>query len=66
MEKNKKIKLFKTMFVTSTVCGVLGVYCLYKEIKTAGWFLVGIWCILAILVRVLMLLNKKGGKNGTF
>ncbi len=58
MEKNKKNDLFKYMFIVSTVCGALGVFFLYKEYTTAGWIFIGIWGVLAVLVRVLIMKNK--------
>jgi hypothetical protein len=65
MEKNKKAVLFKYLFLTSTVSGALGAYALYKQQTIIGWTLAGIWAVLAIFVRILIILDKKGGKNGT-
>jgi len=55
----KKAALYKNMFIISTVCGALGVYCLFKQFYIAGWILVGVWAVLAVLVRVLIIKDKK-------
>jgi len=51
--------IYRRMFVISTVCGVLGVYLLFKHYIVPGWILVGIWAVLAIIVRVLIMKDKK-------
>jgi hypothetical protein len=65
MNKNKKAVLFRYMFLTSTICGSLGVYALYKQKNVIGWVLTSLWFVLAAIVRILIVLDKKGGKNGT-
>lgn len=59
MEQNKKAIIYKNMFLVSTICGVIGVYLLYKQFTVLGWTLVCVWALLAILVRVLIILDKK-------
>ena len=59
MEIHKKAALFKYMFVVSTVCGALGVYFLIKHFMVLGWILVGIWAVLGVLVRVLIIKDRK-------
>ncbi|MDR3112433.1 MAG: hypothetical protein LBU55_04655 [Elusimicrobiota bacterium] len=68
MQRNRKVSLFKNMFLISTVCGALGVYFLYKEQIAVGWLFVCIWAVLAVLVRLLIILDRKkeSKKNGTF
>lgn len=57
--ENSKANIYKYMFLISTACGGLGVYFLYKQLLILGWTLVCIWIILAVLVRVLIILDKK-------
>ncbi|MDR2395467.1 MAG: hypothetical protein LBD57_02495 [Endomicrobium sp.] len=59
MDQNKKATLYKYMLLVSTTCGVIGIYLLYKEFIILGWILICIWAILATLVRVLIILDKK-------
>jgi hypothetical protein len=59
MENSKKATIYKYMFLTSTTCGALGVYFLYKHFIVLGWILVCAWAILAILTRVLIIIDKK-------
>ncbi|MDR3124874.1 MAG: hypothetical protein LBU10_03240 [Endomicrobium sp.] len=59
MEQNKKALIYKNMFLVSTACGVIGVYLLYKQFSVLGWTFVCVWAVLAILVRVLIILDKK-------
>ncbi|MDR1418535.1 MAG: hypothetical protein LBI80_05240 [Endomicrobium sp.] len=59
MENSKKANIYKCMFLTSTACGALGGYFLYKHFLALGWTLVCIWAILAILVRALIIIDKK-------
>ncbi|AKL97910.1 hypothetical protein [Endomicrobium proavitum] len=63
MRQEDKAVLYKYMFIVSTVCGALGVYMLYKQIQVLGWILVGVWAVLAIIVRVLIIKDKKFVKN---
>jgi ABC-type thiamin/hydroxymethylpyrimidine transport system permease subunit len=52
------------MFLFSTFCGVAGLYILYKfENKILGGILCGIWFVLAVVVRVLIMKDKKYFKN---
>ncbi|MDR0724094.1 MAG: hypothetical protein LBF23_02790 [Endomicrobium sp.] len=59
MGNPKKANIYKYMFLISTICGALGIYFLYKQVVTLGWILVYIWAALAVLVRVLIILDKK-------
>jgi energy-converting hydrogenase Eha subunit E len=59
MDHNKKAPIYKYMFLVSTACGVIGIYLLYKQFIVLGWTLISIWAILAVLVRVLIILDKK-------
>jgi len=59
VELSKKAVLYKNMFIISTVCGALGVYFLLKGFKLTGWILVGIWGVLGLLVRVMIIRDKK-------
>jgi hypothetical protein len=59
MEHFKKANIYKYIFLISTACGALGVYFLYKQFVVLGWTLVCIWATLAVLVRVLIILDKK-------
>lgn len=63
MQQGKKAVLYKYMFLVSTVCGLIGIYLLLKQIVVVGWVLVSIWAVLAITVRVLILRDKKFIKN---
>jgi hypothetical protein len=53
------------MFIVSTVSGALGVYLLFfkDKLHVLGWILAGIWVVLAILVRILIIRDKKYFKN---
>jgi len=59
----KKAVLYKNMFLVSTVSGMIGVYLLIKHIKVVGWILLGVWAVLAVAVRVMILRDKKFNKN---
>ena len=61
--QSKKITLIKYMFLTSTTCGALGVYFLFKNILPLGWIFVGIWAVLAITVRIIIIKDKKNLKK---
>ncbi|MCL2485391.1 MAG: hypothetical protein FWF00_06835 [Endomicrobia bacterium] len=63
MELNKKAVLFRYMFVISTVCGMMGIYCLYKGFAVIGWILAGFWLVLGALVRILIIRDKKNIKK---
>jgi hypothetical protein len=54
-----KISTYKNMFLISTISGILGVYLLYKKALFLGWILVGFWAVLAVVVRVLIFIDKK-------
>jgi hypothetical protein len=58
MENDKKASLYKYLFLISTICGALGAFSLYKGMTSLGWILAGIWLVLGIAVRVLMIKNK--------
>ncbi|MDR1952180.1 MAG: hypothetical protein LBQ37_01540 [Elusimicrobiota bacterium] len=66
MKNDKRFNFYKYLFLISTLSGVLGAFSLYKDFKTAGWVLISIWLVLAILVRVLIIKNRRGGKNGFY
>jgi hypothetical protein len=63
MEQSKKAVVYKYMFLVSTVSGAMGVYFLYKGIVILGRILVFICVILAALVRILIIIDKKFVKN---
>jgi hypothetical protein len=69
MKEKNKASLYKYLFLISTVCGALGVYSLYKGFSNALSFtLIGVWGALGILVRILIVRDKKIFKeknNGT-
>ncbi|MCL2335533.1 MAG: hypothetical protein FWC57_05655 [Endomicrobia bacterium] len=55
----KKAVLYKNMFIISTVSGMLGVYCLVKDMRMLGWILVGVWAVLGAAVRIMIFRDKK-------
>lgn len=58
--QSKKAVWYKRMFLISTVSGVLGIYVLYKGFSAVlAWILLGIWAVLAVTVRVLIMRDKK-------
>ncbi|MDR2437298.1 MAG: hypothetical protein LBD17_04440 [Endomicrobium sp.] len=61
-QSNNKANTYKNMLLVSTLAGVCGVYFLYKGF-TLAWFLVGVWAIVGIIVRVLMVMDRKSSKN---
>ncbi|MDR2771958.1 MAG: hypothetical protein LBB93_00630 [Elusimicrobiota bacterium] len=61
MKKDKKMELYKYLFIVSTLCGAFGAFALYKEFQIIGWILVGIWFVIAVIVRFLIIKNRKGG-----
>ncbi|MDR1941860.1 MAG: hypothetical protein LBQ47_06010 [Endomicrobium sp.] len=64
MEPDKKMTLYKHMFLVSTVCGALGVYCLFKGFsKTLSFILIGIWGVVGLLVRIFIIKDKKALKD---
>ncbi|MCL2144200.1 MAG: hypothetical protein FWH43_01705 [Endomicrobia bacterium] len=64
MDIRKKAKIYKNMFLISTFCGLAGVYVLFKySSHLIGYILCGIWFVLAVLVRILIMRDKKYFKN---
>jgi hypothetical protein len=64
MDIQKKAAIYKYMFLLSTVCGVMGVYVLFKyNNRLIGGILCGVWLVLAVLVRVFIMRDKKYFKN---
>ncbi|MDR2427531.1 MAG: hypothetical protein LBD19_01095 [Endomicrobium sp.] len=63
MGQSNKVGTYKNMPLVSTLCGVFGVYFLYKGFKTLAWLLIGIWVIVGIAVRFLIIMDKKLSKN---
>ena len=59
----KKAVLYKYMFIISTVCGALGVYGLFKQVRIFPWILIGVWAVLGVLVRVLILRDKSAARK---
>ncbi|MCA6071998.1 MAG: hypothetical protein LE178_00360 [Endomicrobium sp.] len=59
MEQSKKAIVYKYMFLVSTVSGAVGVYFLHKQLIVLGWVLVCIWAVFAVLVRILIMRDKK-------
>jgi hypothetical protein len=51
------------MFLISTVSGVVGIYFLYKQVIILGWMLTCVWAVLAVLVRILIIRDRKLIKN---
>jgi hypothetical protein len=47
------------MFFVSTASGLFGVFFISKGIKVFGWVLIGIWGILSVIVRVLIIMDKR-------
>ena len=48
------------MFLVSTVCGALGVYCLYKGFSNVlSYALIIAWAVLGFSVRILIVRDKK-------
>ncbi|MDR0485325.1 MAG: hypothetical protein LBH29_01205 [Elusimicrobiota bacterium] len=62
-EQIKKAKLYKKMFLTSTLFGAIGIYALYKEIQILYWIALPIWAILAVTVRVMIIRDRKKMKD---
>lgn len=59
-KQKEKAVLYKYMFLISTVCGALGIYLVFiKNIIMIGWILISIWFVLAVLVRIFILIDKK-------
>jgi F0F1-type ATP synthase assembly protein I len=63
MVQNNKAFTYRNMLLVSTLAGVGGVYFLYKGFKTLAWFLVGVWAVVGVVVRVLIIIDKKSTKN---
>ncbi|MDR1926327.1 MAG: hypothetical protein LBQ13_01385 [Endomicrobium sp.] len=63
MERSKKAVMYKYMFLVSTVSGAVGIYFLYKQVVILGWMLTCVWAVLAVLVRILIIRDKKLIKN---
>ncbi|MDR1196122.1 MAG: hypothetical protein LBL00_06580 [Endomicrobium sp.] len=60
MDMQKKARIYKNIFLISTFCGVAGLYILWKfDGHWTGYILCGIWFVLAVLVRILILKDKK-------
>lgn len=64
LELNRKGKFYKNLFLISTICGVMGIFVLYKGwSKVIGMGLLAVWLVLAVFVRILILRDKKFNKN---
>lgn len=63
MGQGNKVGVYKNILLASTLCGVLGVYFLYKGFKALAWFLIGTWILVGIGVRFLIIMDKKLSKN---
>ena len=62
--QSKKAVWYKRMFMASTLSGVGGVYLLYKGYSPViSWILIGVWAVLAVAVRVLIMKDKSFLKN---
>jgi hypothetical protein len=61
--QNNKVAIYKNMLLVSTLSGVFGAYFLYKGFKNLAWFLIGVWAVVGIVVRVLIIIDKKSSKN---
>ncbi|MDR2192458.1 MAG: hypothetical protein LBO62_06240 [Endomicrobium sp.] len=60
MKLENKASAYKYLFLISTVCGALGVYCLYKEFsKILSFTLIGVWAAFGLFVRILIMRDKK-------
>jgi hypothetical protein len=51
------------MLLVSTLAGLFGVYFLYRGFIALAWFLVGVWAVVGIIVRVLVVMDRKSLKN---
>jgi F0F1-type ATP synthase assembly protein I len=60
--QNNKVVIYKNMLLASTFAGVFGAYFLYKGFKTLAWVLIGVWAVVGIVVRVLII-DRKSSKN---
>jgi hypothetical protein len=63
MEQNNKAVIYKNMILISTLSGVFGVYFLYKGFKVLAWCLIAVWVVIGIVVRVLIIIDRKSSKN---
>jgi uncharacterized membrane protein len=64
MGQSNKVGTYKNMLLVSTFCGIFGVYFFYKGFnKTLAWLLIGIWALVGIVVRFLIIMGKKSSKN---
>jgi hypothetical protein len=63
MGQSNKAGTYKNMLLVSTVAGIFGVYFLYKGFKTFAWCLVGVWAVVGIVARVLIIMDKRSSKN---
>jgi hypothetical protein len=61
--QSNKVGTYKNMLLVSTLCGVFGVYSLYKGFKTLAWLLLGFWAIVGIAIRFLIITDKKLSKK---
>ncbi|MDR1926382.1 MAG: hypothetical protein LBQ13_01670 [Endomicrobium sp.] len=59
MNHDKKVILYKNIFLISTISGVIGVYAICKQIIVLGWVLIAIWAVLSVIVRILIVKDKK-------
>jgi hypothetical protein len=62
-QSNNKASMYKNMLLVSTLAGVSGVYFLYKGFIALAWFLVGSWAVVGIIVRVLIVVDRKSSKK---
>jgi hypothetical protein len=63
VRQSNKVGAYKNMLLVSTLCGVFGVYLFYKGFKTLTWLLIGIWAVVGIVVRFLIIMDKKLSKK---
>jgi hypothetical protein len=62
-QSNNRSGAYRTMLLVSTLAGLVGVYFLYKGFIALAWFLVGVWAVVGIIARILIIMDRKSLKN---
>ena len=62
-DKQKKFKLYKYLFLSSTLAGFFGLYVAHRfdgaQARTISYILFGVWAVLFVTVRVMIFKDKR-------
>ncbi|MDR3071534.1 MAG: hypothetical protein LBU29_02975 [Endomicrobium sp.] len=63
MDYGKSMVVCRYVFLISTFAGVVGLYLLHKQFVVLGWICIGVWAVLGVTVRILIIRKKIDKKS---